>query len=139
MEFKPRTEKELAESRLWAKGIYEFEVSDAFEKLSKSSGKPMIELKVRVFRPDGTSRIVSDYLVEQRGDKLRHAAEACGLLDQYNSGSISNADFHHKRGKLKLGVEKDKTKTYSDKNVVVDYVAEHPASGGGISYAEFTK
>jgi hypothetical protein len=36
----------------------------------------MIELKVKVFRPDGSTRVISDYLLEQRAEKLRHAAEA---------------------------------------------------------------
>ena len=64
MEFKPCTEQELAERKLWAKGTYDFEIPDAFEKLSKSSGNPMIELKVRIFKPDGSSRVISDYLLE---------------------------------------------------------------------------
>jgi hypothetical protein len=66
--------------------------------------------------------VITDSLVEKRGDKLRHAAEACGLLKGYEAGSLSDADFRNKRGKLKLGIEKDKTKTYPDKNVVIDYV-----------------
>ena len=136
MEFKPRTEKELAESRLMAKGIYDFEIVDALETTSKSSGKPMIELKVKVIRPDGTARLITDYLLEQRAEKLRHAAAACGVLDRYEEGSLSNSDFHQKRGKLKLGVEKDKTRTYPDKNVVVDYL---PPAGAAVDYSSFTK
>jgi hypothetical protein len=82
----------------------------------------MIELKVKVSGPDGSARIITDYLVEQRAYKLRHAAEACGLLDKYNTGCLTNSDFRKKRGKLKLGIEKDKTGKYPDKNVVADYV-----------------
>jgi hypothetical protein len=136
MQFRPRTEKELAESRLMAKGVYDFEIVDALERTSKSSGKPMIELKVKVTRPDGTARFITDYLLEQRAEKLRHAAAACGVLDRYEEGSLSNSDFHQKRGKLKLGVEKDKTRTYPDKNVVIDYL---PPAGSAVDYSSFTK
>ena len=36
MEFKPCTEKEIAESKLLPKGIYEFEIIVAVEKVSKA-------------------------------------------------------------------------------------------------------
>jgi hypothetical protein len=143
MNFKPRTEQELVDMRLWKKGIYDFEIVDAFETASKTKGNPMIELKVRITGTDGAARIITDYLLEQRGEKLRHAAQACGLIDKYESGSISNTDFQHKRGKLKLGVEKDRSHTYPDKNVVLDYVVSPGApgsgSGGAIGYAAFTQ
>lgn len=142
MNFKPRTEQELADMRLWKKGIYDFEIADAFEKESKTKGNPMIELKVKIIGADGATRVIADYLLEQRGEKLRHAAEACGLLDKYNSGSLTNVDFQHKRGKLKLGIEKDKTHTWPDKNVVLDYVVAPSAPStptGAISYGAFTQ
>ncbi len=121
MNFEPKTEKEIAESKLMPKGEYDFEVVDAFEKLSKSSGKPMIELRLKVSN-GRNGRALTDYLSIDSQEKLRHAADACGLLDKYNKGSVSNNDFRGKRGRLKLGIEKDKTKTYPDKNVVVDYI-----------------
>ncbi len=142
MNFKPCTEQELADRKLWAKGVYDFEITDAFEKESKTKGNPMIELKVKIFGPDGGARVITDYLLEQRGEKLRHAAEVCGLLDEYNRGSLAHTDFHHKRGKLKLGIEKDKTKTWPDKNVVLDYVsspATNSAPTGDVNLAAFTQ
>jgi len=136
VEFKPRTEKEIAESRLMPKGVYDFEILEALEKLSKASGKPMIELKLRVSKPDGPGRVLTDYLVAARDGKLRHAAEACGLLDRYNSGSLADADFLRKRGRLKLGIEKDKTHTWPDKNIVIDYIPENGLAEG---YGAFTQ
>ena len=53
--------------------------------------------------------------------RLRHAAAACGLLDKYLNGILSDDDFVGRRGKLKLTIEKG-TKGYPDKNVVADYV-----------------
>ena len=125
MNFEPRTEKQIAEGKLWRKGTYEFEVIDAAEKTSQA-GNPMIELTLRLSDGNGSARVISDYLVAKRAAKLRHAAEACGLLDRYETGCLSDADFAGKRGRLKLGIEKCK-KGYSDKNVVADYLAENRA------------
>jgi hypothetical protein len=40
MNFKPRSEQEIAESKLWKKGVYDFEVLDATEKTSKAAWGP---------------------------------------------------------------------------------------------------
>ena len=137
MNFNPKTEKEIAESKLMPKGEYDFEVVDAFEKLSKSSGKPMIELRLKVSNGNN-GRTLTDYLSIDRQEKLRHAADACGLLDKYNAGSVSNSDFRGKRGRLKLGIEKDRTHTYPDKNIVLDYViASRLSEGAGPSPLSF--
>jgi hypothetical protein len=123
MNFEPRTEQEIAESRLLAKGEYDFEIVDAAEKTSKTSGKPMIEVKVRISDIHGTSRTLTDYLLAETPLKLRHAAEVCGLIAQYETGSLSADDFRGKRGRLTLAIEKDKKKKYPDKNVVTDYTS----------------
>jgi hypothetical protein len=121
MNFKPCSEKEIADRKLWAKAVYPFEILGAAEKVSQSGGNPMIELKVKVFGPDNSARVMTDYLVAKRAEKLRHAAATCGLLDKYERGSLTDSDFRAKRGKLKLGIEKGKN-GYPDRNVVVDYV-----------------
>ncbi len=63
MNFTPRTEEEIADSKLWKKGVYDFEVLDACEKISKA-GHPMIELKIRVSNGDGVARTLPDYLLD---------------------------------------------------------------------------
>lgn len=122
MNFKPQTEQEIIESKLWPKADYDFEIVDAFDKNSKTSGKPMIELKLKLSRAGGSTRIISDYLLVETPEKLLHAATAVGLLDKYKTGSLSGEDFRGKRGKLKLAIEKDKKHVYPDKNTVLDYV-----------------
>jgi hypothetical protein len=137
MNFKPQTEQEIIESKLWPKADYDFEIVDAFDKNSKKSGKPMIELKLRLSRA-GSTRIISDYLLVETPEKLLHAATALGLLDKYKTGNLSGDDFRGKRGKLKLAIEKDKKHVYPDKNVVADYVcASQPVelkTGGLLSF-----
>jgi len=121
MKFTPKSEKEIAEEKLLPEGTYPFEISKGEDKVSKS-GNEMIELLVRVFKPDGNFLLVSDYLLESMAYKLRHAAEACGLLHEYESGTLLGSNFIGKTGELKLGIQKDKNGTYPDKNVVKDYI-----------------
>jgi hypothetical protein len=135
MNFQPKTEQEIIESKLWPKGDYDFEITDGFDNTSKTSGKPMIELKLKLSNGKGQGRTITDYLLAETPEKLRHAADACGLLDRYNTGSLSGNEFRGKRGRLKLGIEKDKKRQYPDKNVVLDYVcvsAVGKTNGGGL-------
>lgn len=121
MKFTPKSDKELAEERLLPEGTYGFEISGGEDKTSKA-GNDMIELTVRVFKPDGSFLLVTDYLMEAILYKVSHAAKACGLEDKYMAGSLSGQDFIGKTGELKLGIQKDKNGTYPDKNVVKDYI-----------------
>jgi hypothetical protein len=128
MIFKPCTEQELADRKLWAKAVYPFEITEADEKISQQGGNPMIELKVKITRPDGAARTITDYLLEKTPEKLRHCAAACGLLDRYLSGSLSDSDLQGKRGSLRLGVEKKKGRP--ERNIIADYVCDGGASSG---------
>ena len=121
MKFQPKTEKEIDVSRLLPEGQYSFEVMKAEEKLS-SKGNDMIVLSLRVFKEDGTFITVTDYLMEAIAYKLRHAADACGLIHEYEGGILSSEGFVGKTGELKLKIQQDKEGKYPDKNVVSDYI-----------------
>jgi|SRR5581483_4624424 len=127
MEFQPKTEQEIADSKLLKRGIYDFEIEAAAEKISKA-GHPMFEVKLRL---NGNGRVVIDYLLPELAEKFRNAAAACGLLDRYETGQLSETDWRGKRGKLKLGIEKAKN-GYPVKNVVLDYL--HHAVSSGSSF-----
>jgi hypothetical protein len=121
MEFKPCTEQELADRKLLPKGDYDFEILDAWERTSEA-GNPMIEVKVRVSRNgSGLTRVLSDYLHAKRPEKLRHCCAACGLMAQYESGSLNDEDFRGKRGRLRLVVERGRN-GYASRNVIEDYL-----------------
>ena len=121
MNFQPRSEQEITDSKLLPKGEYAFEILDAMEKKS-SAGNEMIELRVRVSNGDAVSRVLTDYLLPQRAEKLRNCCVSCGLLDKYLSGCLSDDDFPGKRGTLKLTIEKGK-KGYPDRNTIQDYIS----------------
>lgn len=121
MRFTPKTEKEIQEENLWPTGEYAFEILEAENAVSKS-GNDMIKLKVAIYNDDGNRRVAIDYLMEAISYKLRHACEACGLLEKYETGFLEAGDFIGKTGFLRLGVQKDKNGQYPDKNAVNDYL-----------------
>lgn len=124
MKFNPKTEKEVNQGNLWDKGTYAFEILEASDEVSKS-GKDMIKLKVRVFKDSGKSQNIFDYLLGDTMEyKLRHAADVCGLLDDYETGELSAYNFIGKTGKVKIGVSIDKTGAYPDRNNIIDYVVD---------------
>jgi hypothetical protein len=120
MNFEPKNEKQLAESRVLHAGVYQFEILDAWEKTS-NAGNPMIELRVLVSNGNGTSRTLADYLLPKRAEKLLHCCVACGLRDRYDSGSLTESDFRGKHGRLRIGIEKKKG--FAERNVIEDYLA----------------
>jgi hypothetical protein len=123
MNFEPKSEKEITDSRLLPKGECDFEIIDAAEKKS-AADNDMIELKVRVSNGTGQPRTLTDYLLPKRAGKLRNCCAACGLLDKYENGCLSDDDFPGKRGRLKLGIEKKKG--YPERNVIADYLVAAP-------------
>lgn len=121
MKITPKSEKELAEMNLWTVGEYSFEVLDAEDTTSKA-GNEMIKLKVSVFNNEGGHKILFDYLLDSMAHKVRHIADACGLIDKYEAGSLEAIDLKGKTGVLKLKITKDKAGQYPDKNEIADYV-----------------
>lgn len=126
MNFRPKTEEEIASELVMPAGTYDFEVVEAEEKLSKARNE-MLVLTVKVFPPEGGFRLVTDYLMEKMAYKLRHFCAGTGLLDAYNGGSLNARMCEGRCGKLVLQVDperrsEDGTKTYPPKNSVKDYV-----------------
>ncbi len=125
MQFTPRStqdleleEKKREEALLLPRGDYDFEVTEAIEKTSKS-GNPMIQVRLKVFHED-SFRFVTDYLMEKMAFKLRHFAESVGLLDEYNAGNFNASDLVGASGVVKLEIEPAKG-DFSAKNAAKDY------------------
>lgn len=129
MQYQPKTEKEIAEANLLPVGVYNFDIIEAEDKVSKQ-GNEMIVLKLQVFDANGAHRFVDDYLLEAIPHKLRHIACAMGMEEKYNSGKLLASDFTGKSGQVKLRIQKDKDGVYADKNVVGDYIV--PKAGAAV-------
>jgi hypothetical protein len=122
VKFQPLSEDEVVQRSLLRSGKYSFEVVEAKEETS-AAGNEMFHLQVNILLPGGNGKIVHDYLLPQRMEKFRHAAEAMGLLEKFDTGVLSADDFPGRKGKCKLGIERDREGYYPTKNVIVDYLA----------------
>lgn len=125
MRFAPKTEKELVEENLIPEGVYPFEVTTAVETQSKK-GNDMIKMFVKVFKPDGSFIVVTDYLMEAMMFKLLHFCEATGNMALYESGQIKSDslgninEFVGAKGECKISIRK--SDDYPDQNQIKDYV-----------------
>ena len=127
MKFTPKTDEELAEFNLIKDGIYDFEVLESAQQLSRS-GNEMIKLKLGLWDSKGVMRVIFDYLLEAMPHKLHHFCEATGLKDKYKIGELTPEDCMSKSGKVHITIEKGKEKQdggrYPDRNSVKDYIKE---------------
>lgn len=124
MSYTPKTEDQLAKEGLLSDSEYDFEVADTSDKPSKK-GNDMYTLKLNVFNTDGEAKTVYDYIAlgNNFGErKLRHAADACGLLEIYGTGNLKPSDFMGKTGKVLIKIQEGNVDFPMPKNVVVDYV-----------------
>lgn len=115
-------EAERKKANLLQPAEYDAEIGTAEDAVSKF-GNDMIVVDVTVFSEDGRSHFVKDYLTEKMAFKLRHAAESCGILDKYESGTLMADDFISRTCKVSIVID-DKDKNYAPKNVIKDYIVE---------------
>lgn len=105
-------------------GVYDFEVVEAVDGISKTSGNEMITLKLSVFLPDGTARSQKDWLVGSDAlmcmMKIQRFSKACGLMELYNQGAIDQYACHGACGRVKIG--RQESSQYGPQNYVADYV-----------------
>jgi hypothetical protein len=122
MKITPRSEQQLVEEALVSRGEYAFEIVDGRDDISKNHNE-MIVLVLQLYDKEGHGlRRVTDYLTAKKPLKLRHAAQACGLMSHYESGEITGDLFKGKCGKARIGIERDRSGRYAPKNHVLDYL-----------------
>jgi hypothetical protein len=119
MNFSPKTEEEL--SKVLPENEYDFEIRTAEECVSKK-GNEQIKMQVALWDGDTLLSVVFDYISDAVPWKLRHCADACGILSRYESGTLNAHDFEGRTGKLKLTIQQDEEKKYPPKNSVKDYI-----------------
>lgn len=102
----------------------------AADKISKT-GNEMIELKLNVFGENQEAHVF-DYLLEKMAFKLRHFAEATGLIGEYERGELEALSCLNKMGYAKIGIDKGNG-NFPPKNTVVDYLKpETPTTKNGL-------
>lgn len=92
----------------------------AFKELQR--GNWMIELRLVVSNA-GETREYRDWLTasERAAEKVRHACEAVGALDAYETGKVDPDLFPGHACEVRLDIEK--RRGYPDRSVIVDYRA----------------
>ena len=129
MKVTPKTEQQAQEEKngpLFPDGEYAFDILTAEEKTSKA-GNEMLVLTLKVFGPEGKTKLVNDYLMDgTMAFKLRHCAVATGNEEHYTAGNLEPAQFIHKTGHVVLKTRAAKG-DYAAQNVIADYVV----SGNG--------
>jgi hypothetical protein len=127
VKFQPKSEEEIAAANLLVGGDYAFEVTKAEEQTSKA-GNDMVKLQLNIPDEEERSHTVFDYLVGTEGAayKVRHFAEAVGLLDDYERGELKADDMVGRSGIAVVGIQKQSG--YPDKNVIRDYKPAHSSA-----------
>ena len=122
---KPITSQEASEGgyKPWPAGEYDFEVHDASDEISQRTSAEMVKLTLQVFNKEGKTRKVFDYLVgiPSMQFKVRHFAEAVGMVAQYEAGEMNIHDIVNRSGRLKLRI-KPAQGNYQEGNEVQDYI-----------------
>jgi hypothetical protein len=97
-------------------------VRNATEKES-SQGNDMAELEVWIFDKTGNRRLVFDYLVntDKAAWKVHRFAASCGLLPQYQTGTLISNEMIGRTGLCKITTQKA-TQEYAAKNIIQDYI-----------------
>lgn len=127
MKFQPKTEKEIAEEGLIPAGtICDFEVIEAEEKTSKA-GNPMIALQLKVWRPNGSTSLIRDWLLLDQMWKLHAFCGSVGKLAEYDAGEIDPFELKGCTGRAKIGI-KPATEQYPAGNSVQGYIKGETAA-----------
>lgn len=90
--FTPLDEKELRD--LLPKGQYKGQVTNAEEKTSKSSGAPMLEIRIEIYDAVGKRHSVIDRIVfsDSMMWKLHGFCKSAGILNHYEAGEVTAFD-----------------------------------------------
>lgn len=129
MQFKPMSDQEImedyAQKYLMREGEYDFEISNAVNKVSKNNNE-MIFLTLKVWDENGKEKTINDNLMSLNAARLKQFCKVVGLEDKYDTGEVSAHDCLYKNGVVKIGVEKGGVDQYGetqpDKNKVLRYL-----------------
>jgi hypothetical protein len=130
MLFTPVTE-EAADAQgndLWPNGSYDYEIRQATETTSKA-GNAMFSLEVWIYKPDGDRKLVFDYLVasDKAAWKIRSFAASCGLVQQYETGCLMEAEIVGRTGRCTVGTQAA-SNGYAAKNHITGYLRAEGAA-----------
>lgn len=130
MEFTPLTDEELAMEGMFPAGVYPFNVDTAEDAISKTSGKPMMKLQVRIYAEDGGEKVIFDYLMPSFARKLSEFCKLTGLEAAYKAGSLTAHDCVGRQGYVSVKITPAKD-GYDPKNEIGFYCPKPEKSLAG--------
>lgn len=130
------TEAEKERYNLLKEGEYDAVIATSEDKVSASSGNPMMDMILHVYDEHGKEHPVRDFMVFTKSMmwKVINFANSAGLMAQYESGNLCSESAMGNRVRVKIGIEsgsiipfdklngKPAGSKYPDKNKVVEYL-----------------
>jgi len=121
MKFNVVTEEEINHKNLLEPGIYQFQVLNAEDCISKR-GNEMIKLVIKVWDKDNHKPyIIYDYLLEAFPHKIKHFTDVTNLAHRYQSGVLCAEDCINNIGYAHVVISSGDGE-YPDRNSIKDYV-----------------
>jgi len=121
--FTPKKDEDLV--KLLKEGEGTFTVLSAIEATSKK-GDPMIKLLLECYDSENRKGNIFEYLIFTDNvfceRKIKRFCYAVGLEKEYESGKLNHFECSGHSGNLLIGIQKDKTGAYPDKNCVFDFL-----------------
>lgn len=116
------------------KGDYPFIIKAVEDKPTKSGRYNMLVLDLELHLDDGRTKKQKDWVVydmEEMAWKLRHLAATTGLLEEYESNTLTPGDLLEKHGVARLTTQEyaDSDGELTISNAVKDYVKPGEAKG----------
>jgi hypothetical protein len=122
--------------QLLKEGEYDAIISSSSDKISQSSGNPMMDMTITVYDENGKEHDVRDFLVFTKTMmwKVIHCATSAGLLQEYEAQKFCSDAVLGKRVRVKINMEEgglipdDKLNgklpgsKYPNKNKIEDYI-----------------
>lgn len=118
-------------------GIYNCEIVDAVESVSKSNNE-MIIVTLEALDEGGGSHKVKVYLLTMLKKRVKDFCECFGLKKQYENKIISSSDCVGKRGNCEIDIEQPRQKDgggfWPQKNIVTEFISvpSDDSSGMGL-------
>lgn len=107
-----------SKARLIDEGEYQATIVGAEEKLSKSSGKPMVQITFDVWMPDNSTRKFWEYVTEGAIYKLKAIADAIGATDAFASGVFDPGTYLNQNLDIKIKHRADRQSGEMRANIV---------------------
>ena len=128
----------LAQSNTFEPGRYRGVIVEAETKMSKN-GNPMIAILAE-FQVGGAVRKVRDWVMlsGQMAWRFRELAAACGQLERYESGHLSDADISGSAIEADISIEEGEG-DYPDRNRISTYHVGTPQAFTAKAHPQPTK